>query len=482
MSGIFSSMNTATKGLKAQQTALHTTGHNIASMNLEGFSRQRVDMKADLAQNLRGVGQLGTGVKMEGLVRMLDENISSQIRNESSTLNRYAEKSQVLDGLEMVFNEPSETGLNSKLGEVFQAFNDLSKNPESLSSKEVAVEKLKSLTGTLNQMAGQLGRLESESQEAIDKNLLDFNGKAEELSNLNRQIVKVALSGQTPNDLLDQRDLTLKEMSAIGGLELDFDPYGRVEIKMDGKDILNFEGGQNYLAYDKLDQNNPSSTREIKVYDKKTDSEKRENSLGAVDLKNGRIKGQREGLEIIKEASEKLDQLAGSMAKAINRVHQAGGSGNLEIFTFKDGLVGAKNIEVNEAIRNQVDHLKAGKAKEGESEIHSGNGELALELAQLKNKKLDPDGKENPSGSTINSSHIDMVVKIGISKQHSDRMLENQEALTGQLENRRESVSGVSINDEITNVIKFQKAYEANAKVLSVLTEMLDVLINRTGV
>lgn len=482
MSGIFSSMNTATKGLKAQQTALHTTGHNIASMNLEGFSRQRVDMKADLAQNLRGVGQLGTGVKMEGLVRMVDENISRQIRNESSTLNRYSEKSQVLDGLEMVFNEPSETGLNSKLGEVFQAFNDLSKNPESLSSKEVAVEKLKSLTGTLNQMAGQIESLESQSQDAIDKNLLDFNGKAEELSSLNRQIVKVALSGQTPNDLLDQRDLTLKEMSSIGELELDFDIYGRVEIKMDGKDILNFEGGQNYLAYDKLDQNNPSSTREIKVYDKKTDSEKRENSLGAVDLKNGRIKGLRDGLEIIKEASEKLDQLAGSMAKAINRVHQAGGSGNLEIFIFKDGLVGAKNIEVNEAIRNQVDNLKAGKAKEGESEIHSGNGELALELAQLKNKKLDPDGKENPSGSTINSSHIDMVVKIGISKQHSDKMLENQKALTGQLENRRESVSGVSINDEITNVIKFQKAYEANAKVLSVLTEMLDVLINRTGV
>ena len=75
-----------------------------------------------------------------------------------------------------------------------------------------------------------------------------------------------------------------------------------------------------------------------------------------------------------------------------------------------------------------------------------------------------------------------MVVKVGISKQHSDKMVENQDALTGQLENRRESVSGVSINDEIANVIKFQKAYEANAKVLSVLTEMLEEIINRTGV
>ena len=176
------------------------------------------------------------------------------------------------------------------------------------------------------------------------------------------------------------------------------------------------------------------------------------------------------------------DEMAGSMAKAINRVHQEGGSGNLEIFTFKDDDIRAKNIGVNKAIEDQPDKLKAGKAKEGETDIHPGNGELALELAQIKNKKLGEDGQENPSGNTINGSYIDMVVKVGISKQHSDKMVENQDALTGQLENRRESVSGVSINDEIANVIKFQKAYEANAKVLSVLTEMLDVLINRTGV
>ena len=482
MSGIFSSMNTANKGLKAQQTALHTTGHNIASMNLEGFSRQRVEMKADRAYSIKGVGQIGTGVKMEAVVRMVNENISKQIRNETSTLNRFTEKSEVIDGLEMIFKEPSDTGLNFNIGEMFESFNNLSKNPESLNVKEVALEKLKTLTGTLRQMADQIERLESQSHEAIDKNLVDFNGKTEELNSLNKQILKVSISGQIPNDLLDQRDLTLKELSAIGDVKLDFDKYGRVAIKMDGENVLSFEGGQKYLAYDKLDQNNPSGTREIRLYDKKIDSEKRENPGDTIEIKNGRIKGQIEALEIIKESSEKLDEMAGTMAKSINRVHQEGGNGNLEIFTFKDNDIRAKNIGVNKAIVDQPDKLKAGKLKEGETDIHPGNGELALELSQIKNKKLGEDGQENPSGNTISGSYIDMVVKVGISKQHSDKMVENQDALTGQLENRRESVSGVSINDEIANVIKFQKAYEANAKVLSVLTEMLDVLINRTGV
>ena len=111
-------------------------------------------------------------------------------------------------------------------------------------------------------------------------------------------------------------------------------------------------------------------------------------------------------MEIIKESSEKLDEMAGTMAKSINRVHQEGGNGNLEIFTFKDNDIRAKNIGVNKAIVDQPDKLKAGKLKEGETDIHPGNGELALELSQIKNKKLGEDGQENPSGNTISGSYI----------------------------------------------------------------------------
>ncbi len=496
MSGIFNSMNTATKGLMAQQTSLHTTGHNIANINTEGFTRQRVDMKADRAHNLNGIGQIGTGVKMEAVVRMTSDHISKQIRNENSTLNRFTEKSGVIDALEVIFNEPSDTGLNFNIAEMFESFNALSNNPESLNFKTVVVEKLKTLTETLKQMGNQIEGLKTETHDAIDKNILDFNTKVEGLNSLNKQIFNVSIRGQIPNDLLDQRDLMLKELSSTGEVDLDFDKYGRVEIKIDSnetdgdgkvikKDILTYEGQQNYLAYDKADESKVSATREIKLYDNKTKAEKREDPISNIDVKNGKIKGNIDAVEVIQEASGNLDKMANSLAQSINKTH-----GKLkdkdkqdlgDIFIFDKGKIDAKSIGINKSLKEENGLLQAGK--EGSEQ---GDGSLALELSQIRNKKtsLDTDGniKDDSSGTTISGSYRDMVIKVGISKQHSDNMVANQNVLTQQLENRRESISGVSINDEIANVIKFQKAYEANAKVLSVLTDMLDVLINRTGV
>ncbi|OLS01539.1 flagellar hook-associated protein FlgK [Tissierella creatinophila] len=481
MSGIFSSMNTATKGLMAQQTALHTTGHNIANINTEGFSRQRVDMKADRAYNYGGIGQLGTGVRMESIVRMVDNHVSKQIRAENSTLSRFAEKSEVINQLEVIFNEPSDTGLNFNIGEMFDAFQELSKNPENLNSKTLVVEKLKTLTDTLNHMAGQIESLESETHASIDKNILDFNSKVDGLNTLNKQIFNVSIKGQIPNDLLDQRDLMLKDLTAIADVSIDFDKYGRVGIEMGGNKILTQEGEQNELKYDKYDKDNPNKTREVKLVNSK------DNSEATITVTNGSLLGNMDALRDIDNSKKNLDKMASTMAQAINRVHGQlevkDQNGNLVeagfIFTVKEGKNpedAAMNIEINKALVSDNSLLQSGKNG------NEGDGSLALELAGLRNKKLGEDGKEDQSGNTIGGSYRDIVIKIGISKQHSDNMVENQEALTQQLENRRESVSGVSINDEITNVIKFQKAYEANAKVLSALTEMLDVLINRTGV
>ena len=146
----------------------------------------------------------------------------------------------------------------------------------------------------------------------------------------------------------------------------------------------------------------------------------------------------------------------------------------LPIFIFDKGKIDAKSIGINKSLKEENGLLQAGK--EGSEQ---GDGSLALELSQIRNKKtsLDTDGniKDDSSGTTISGQRVHKLFEM-------INMVANQNVLTQQLENRRESISGVSINDEIANVIKFQKAYEANAKVLSVLTDMLDVLINRTGV
>lgn len=503
MSGIFGTMNVATKGLIASQTSLHTTGHNISNINTEGFTRQRVDRQADISYRYTGVGQLGTGVKMESVVRMIDEQTNKQIREENSTLNRFLSKSDTLQQLEIIFNEPSDTGLSENISNLFDSFQNLTKDPESVNTKTVVVENLKTLTETLNHMAKQIDSLGEETQESISKNVDDFNSKVEQLKTLNSQIFNISIKGETPNDLLDQRDRLLKDITAITEVDIKLDDYGRAGIKMnsdvDGKlDILTHKGTQKYLGYDKAEGGDKASTGTIKLYEKKADAEKGLGGNSELKISNGKLLGNMDALEDVEKAMEDLDKLANVIGQSVNRVYTENGTnGNSFIFSNKGASkFTAKNIEVRNDFTDDPSKLKAS------TEDADGDNNIALRLASLRNAKISIDenndvgdieyikaSKENDitvkdqdNGERISDHYNDSVIKIGVSKQHSDNMVENQDALTNQLEMRRESVSGVSINDEIADVVKFQKAYEANAKVISALTEMLDVLINRTGV
>ena len=228
MSGIFNTLNTATKGLLAQQTSLHTTGHNIANANTEGYSRQRVDLQADIAYHFEGVGQLGTGVKMNSVIRMVDDYVNRQIRQENGSLQKFITKSDVLEQLEIIFN----------IEEMFVAWQELSKNPESINSKTIVAEKSKTLADTFNHMMNQIDSLTEETIGQIEKDAFDFNSIIDQIRGLNDQIFNISVKGHIPNDLLDQRDMMLKNLSSIMNFDAKFDSYGRVSISVDGETII----------------------------------------------------------------------------------------------------------------------------------------------------------------------------------------------------------------------------------------------------
>lgn len=456
MSGIFSTLNIANKGLMASQTALQTTSHNISNANTEGYSRQRVDFKADLAFNFAGVGQLGTGVKMEGIVRVVIDYVSKQIRQENSSLNRYASKSEVLEQLEIIFNEPSDTGLNFNLGEMFAAWQELSKNPEGLNFKTIVVEKSKTLAETLNHMSLQLNELKDETIEQINKGADEFNSIITQLDTLNQQIYNISVKGQTPNDLLDQRDLLLKRLSSLTDIKVDLVDNNMVEVSVGDHKVLSKD------EIYKLSIDSNGGTSLVNAND--------ENDITSVTISAGQIKGYQEALFDIAGRKEELNVLTENLVNAINDEHRKGAN-NIDFFVYGDSDDKAGSIKINEEVIKNNDKVSTGYPGSKE-----GDGSLALEIAQLRNRKLES------TGTTIEGSYRDIVIRVGISKEHADNMVSNQEVLVNQLELRRESSSGVSIDEEVTNLIKFQKAYEANAKVISVLSEMLDTLINRMGV
>lgn len=441
MAGLFNTFNTAVKGLNAQQTALHTTSHNISNANTEGFSRQRVDLKADAAYNYAGVGQLGTGVKLEGVFRMVDEFVDYQIRNESSTLNKYMAKNDVMSQIEMVFNEPSDTGLNFAMSEMFNAWQELSKNPESLNAQSIVAEKSKSFADTLNHMAMQVSDLRVDTQANIDKEVLDISSLTDQLNTVNEQIFNITVKGHSPNDLLDQRDLLLKKLSGIADISQTYDKWGRATVTLGGEIITG--------------KDTPFS----------------EGVIDFTAITSGKIGGYLQAMAEIDQRLADLDAFANDMANLVNSVHHTVSAPN-DFFTFTDVTDRtALNFRVNPMILEDESLVATGE----DSLSAPGDGSRALAIANLKNVKL-------PSGATIEGKFRDIVIRVGISTEHAGNMVTNQEALMAQLSNRRESVSGVSIDEEVTNMIKYQRSFEANSKVISTLSEMLDTLINRTGV
>lgn len=455
MSGIFSTFNTANKGLQVQQSALHTTGHNISNANTEGFSRQRVDTKADLAYNYLGIGQLGTGVKIDNIVRMVDDYVNKQIRQENSIANTYSTKSDVLGQVEIIFNEPSDTGINANLGQMFDAWQELSKNPENLTAKTIVVEKSKTLANSLNHMSNQLNSLKDNTVEDIKKNVEDFNATIDKLDSLNKQIFNVSVKGMIPNDLLDQRDMLLRDLSGIAGITPSFDDkYSRVSIKLNGQDVLTTTD-KSKMAIDKDAAENVVFPLKIRI------------GTEEVDITSGQIFGNKEGLKEIDGRMTDLNDFSKMMADKINGAHRVGGGGEA-IFESIDS---AGTIKISDAILADNSKIIAGAT----SNSAPGDGSRALAIASLRNDK-------EGTGTTIEGAYSNIVTKVGISKEYSDNMVSNQNVLLEHLVMRRESTSGVSIDEEVSNVVRFQKAYQANAKVISVLTDMLDTIINRMGV
>ncbi len=471
MSGLFGTLNNATKGLNVQQSALQTTSHNISNANTEGYSRQKVNMVADNPYTLGGIGQLGTGVRIASIDRIVDPYVNNQLRNENSSLEMYNKKSEVLGQLEGIFNEPSTTGLNNNLSKVFASWTYLGSNPELATAKTMVAQNSETFTDTLHHMSNQIDSLHEDTVQDIEKNVIDFNAKVQQLDSLNKQIFNMTSQGQAPNDLLDQQDKILSELSGIAGVEAIPDKFNRVSVTV---------GKQEVLTTDKINKVSATDAGQLKV-----------NNTN-IEITSGTIKGSQEALVEIDVKKQDLNELAYTFATAVNKVHSDGGKGTDFFELGTDGNY-ATSIQVNKAILADVSKINAGKNIET---VVGGDGTRAQAIASLQNTKLgypvDPTGIEYDSdtmtiknqvgGSTVAGAYNDSVTQMGIVKQQSDNMVDSQGSLVSLLEARRDSVSGVSINEEVTNTITYQSAFEANSRIISVVSEMLDTLINRTGV
>ena len=488
MTGLFGTLNTATSGLRAQQVGLQTTSHNLANANTVGYSRQRVTLEANTPQSYAGIGQIGTGVLLKGITRVTDDFVTAQLQNEQASLNRFQQESDIIGQLEAVYNEPSTSGLANQLSELFVSWGNLASNPESITSKTLVIRQTETFLDTVNHATNKMDELAGETLNLIEKDILDFNELAKQLKDVQGHIFNASVKGEMPNDLLDKQDMIIGQMKGIAGVDISrTDKYGRQFISLGGEDIVT-ENKVEELAMVKEDSD----------VDVKGDIEYKVGSIGiknkddsvtvSFDMKSGSIKGIQDGREVVLEKKDELSGFVDNLATAINIIHKT--NTNIDIFVGGNG-----QYEVNANLLKDPSQLVTGK----ELDSVAGDGSRAKAIADLQQVALGDDiediekqyqadtmtfGPVDPdeSGSTLFNKYNDIVTDMGITKQQADNMVANQTDLTALLEQRQASVAGVDLNEEVVNMIQYQSAFQANSRVISTLAEMLDTLINRTGV
>ncbi len=549
MAGPLGTMYIAGSGLRAMQNSVNAAANNIANAQTEGYSRRRVNLVTNTPQYLQGIGEVNTGVRIDSVIRVRDGFLDKQVRAERATFGLFEARGEALDQLEMIFREPSTTGLNTVMNEMWDSWQELSKAPESSTSRTVVVQQAITMTDMFNHMGNQIDDVRGNLQAGINQTAFDANTLIQQIRDVDNQIINVKIKEIIPNDLLDQRDLLLDKLSDLVDIRTQDQADGGISLRVSGREVMgktnedlvmstiqsvtNDGGGQFTLTILEegaagktpktvvLENVNPEKGALLKqggtfFHDRIEGNERTidlsaETEVALAVPKSGRITGQQEMLAEMDVYENELNTLARGIGEIINLVHRAGNdtvdtdAGWINFFTAGDGdpdadnPMTAKNIRVNQEIQHDVFKINGG---EGDltNEGPAGDGTRALAIAQLRNFRFDVnnpvignEGDQNAivyqdgsmglkytgvGGDSTDNFYRNSIGRLGISAQQADRMVQNQESLLNQLNQRKEAVSGVSIDEEIADLIKFQNGYQANARVMTTLTLMLDTLIN----
>lgn len=465
MSKISAIMDTGKRSLMNSQTSLQTVSHNIANKSTEGFSRQRVEILSNVPIS-EGNLQIGMGARAGVVTRVNNPWLEKQIQREGSSMGYQDSRAEALGRVEQVYNEQNNKGLNQYMTDFFNSFRELSNNPESLASRTMVRESAVSMTKDFQRVVSQLHDVQEDINGQIGNTIGEINQMSKEIASLNEKIQTVEIQGVPANDERDRRDLLLKKMGEKVDITWAEGKDGLVTVSA-GRTALLVSGiGSMELKATKL----PNEDKVQVMYAGTGSSPSNITSQitggklgGALDVRD----------HVIEDMLGHVDGMAYTLAKEVNEAHIQGfdksGQPGVLFFDMPDEVKGAANsLSLNQTVFNDVGKIAAG-AKPGAS----GDNTVANVISAIQYRQVMNDGK-----STLDDYYNSQVGQIGTITQRAVKSQEAQKNVMSQLNNIRESISGVSLDEETTKMIEFQKAYEASARLIKVADEMFDTVLN----
>ena len=558
----FFGFNIAKSGLFTAQKALNVVSQNIANAETPGYSRQRVEQKASNPMALSGgTGMLGTGVESGAVSQIRNEFLDLKYRKENTIHGEWSNRTDSLSQIEAIINEPGNTGITKSMDNFFSSIQELSKDSSSLTARALVRERGVAFATTLNNMNSQLENMVKDTDFEISSTVSQINTHANDIARLNDQIYKSELDGNRANDLRDQRNLLMDELSTfvkfdVSELKDSVNSSGKMILSINGQPLVSHDK-VNKIMVDEKQFHNTVPQLEVINLKWQTGEKLMTSSLNGQlraqldmrDNKEGDTKG-------IPYYIDKLNEFTTRFTAELNAQHFAGygldmAGGNKAFFeakisadttdatkftvntdilagqihnpnnvvsgmgatsikdyvdkqvklgkTEKDAIaawenkyagytlakdntgawvettkITAKNIKISKDVSDDLNNIAAaktsvnGKAAVGDSANIKALGDVRYDRAMF---------TWGPPDDFLKS----LVSNLGVDTQSAGNMATNQETLITQIDNQRQSTSGVSLDEEMSNMVKFQHAYNAASRMITTIDEMIDVIINRMG-
>ncbi|MCW5960187.1 MAG: flagellar hook-associated protein FlgK [Pyrinomonadaceae bacterium] len=457
MSINFSLFEIGRTALNANQLGISVTGQNIANVNTPGYSRQRVNLAENTPQQF-GRFAVGTGVSIQGVQSFRDRFIQSRIQTETGIAGRLNAERDALYPVESALQGSENGGLQSALTNFFGAFRDLEANPNSTALRGIVAQKGSNLAAAFQSTRGRLDQIRRGTDAELRNTAESVNNLTPQIAEFNKQIKQIESVGGNASSLIDQRTELINRVSELTG--------ARSTDNLDGTISLTIGEGRALVAGANAFQLEVQSTPPLGLTSI---------SLGGdpAIFDEGKIKGLQNALSFTSGQIDSLDALAASVAARVNAIHSSGTDldGNPGISFFDDSApVTAANFAVNFAIINDPRLVVASPLTQP-----GQTGTVAGEIANLLTDAGNTVGTRTGSFNSIFGS---MVSEAGERVRLADDGLTTQGVILSQAIAQRDSVSGVSLDEEAINLMQYQRAFEAAARFLRVADEMTQTILS----
>lgn len=458
MGSTFGGISTALSGMQVAQRAMELAGQNIANVNTEGYSRQRANIDSVPGTRVPAMYATGDtnhgGAKITDISRVRDEFLEARGRAEHGQSSYLDGKQRIYSHVEQVVGEPSDTGLQAQMSEFWAGWHDLANRPGDDAARTQTLARASELSDTVRGKHSALTSLWGSTREQLDVAVDDVNNTALAVADLNERIVLATQSGMPANELSDKRDQLVLRLSESTGASARMRENGAVDVVLDGNHLVS---GGSVRKLEVAGATGMATQGASPVVVRWADTD------ATVNATSGRLAASLESLgSIIPGAATALDGVAAALANSVNTQHKAG-------FDLA-GAAGENFFSGTTASTLTVAISDLTKLAASSSATTKFDGKNADALALLATSITGGD-----------AMYRKFVVDLGVSAQAVSRRSDAQNVIMQDVDSARLGESGVSLDEEMTNLMAFQRSYQAAARVMNTIDSALETLINSTG-